>query len=108
MLFRSQAGWYAHAQYPGARITASDQPSPIHAANELARKILTGGKCRCGRLVALSDVGATAFGDPVMADGSRWSVQQAAAAGQCRWRLIGKTWTPSCPEPANRENASRS
>ena len=103
-----QAGWYAHAQYPGARITASDQPSPIHAARELAQKILTGAKCRCGRLVSLSDDGAIAFEDPLMADGSSWTVETAANAGQCRWRLIGKTWTPSCPEPADRQKASRS
>lgn len=103
-----KAGWYVHAQYTGARITASDQPSPVHAATELARKILTGAKCRCGRLVALSEDGAIAFDDPVMADGSQWPVEKAAAAGQCRWRLIGKIWTPSCPEPDDRQKASGS
>lgn len=103
-----RAGWYAHAQYAGARITAADQPSPAHAATELAHKILTGAKCRCGRLVALSDGGAPAFDDPVMSDGSSWPIEKAAAAGQCRWRLIGRTWTPSCPTPADRQNESRS
>jgi len=101
-----QAGWYAHAQYPGARITASDQPSPVHAARELARKILTGARCRCGRLVSLSDDGAIAFDNTTMADGSKWTLKEAASAGQCQWRLIDKTWTPSCPEPADRQNAS--
>lgn len=103
-----QAGWYAHAQYVGARISATDQPSPARAAAELARKILTGGKCRCGRLAALSEDSAPELGSGRMVDGSFWPVQQAAAAGQCLWRLIDKTWTPSCPEPDDRQNASGS
>jgi hypothetical protein len=103
-----KAGWYAIAYYVGGRIAAADQPSPTRAATELARKILTGAKCRCGRLVALSEDGAIAFDDPVMTDGSSWTLEKAAAAGQCLWRLTDRTWTPSCPEPDDRQKASGS
>lgn len=94
-----QAGWYAHAQYRGARITTQDHPGPAEAADALARKILTGGRCRCGRLVALDTSGAVACANATMADGSTWTVDQAAAAGQCLWTRTGNRWNPSCPEP---------
>lgn len=90
-----QAGWYAHAQYEGARVTSSDHPGPVEAADALARRLLNGARCRCGRLVALSDLGATAY-DAHMADGSFWTTQQAAAAGQCRWRRLGPRWARGC------------
>lgn len=98
-----QAGWYAHAQYRGARITAGDQVGPAEAAMALAEKLLTGAKCRCGRLVALRDHEAFAFFRSGMADGSTWTATEAARAGQCRWRLVGDRWEPSCPVPAGRK-----
>jgi hypothetical protein len=89
--------WYAHASYKGARIGVEDQPGPVEAADALCRRLLTGARCTgCGSLVALSDSGATAYGNPVMADGSRWTVQEAAAAGQCRWRRMGPKWVMGC------------
>lgn len=97
-----EAGWYAHAQYQGARITVEDKPGPAEALDALAHRLLTGAKCRCGRLAALSDQGAVSYGKTSMADGSTWTVEQAAAAGQCRWRRIGPRWEPSCPEPEDR------
>lgn len=91
-----QAGWYAYAQYRGARVTSSDHPGPVEAANGLARRLLNGAKCTgCDRLVALSDFGAMAY-NAHLADGSFWTMQQAAAAGQCRWRRIGPRWTRGC------------
>jgi hypothetical protein len=68
-----EAGWYAHAQYRGARITAEDHRSPTGAALALAERLLRGATCRCRRPVTLSD-------------------------GQdgCRWQLIGKRWEPGC------------
>lgn len=92
-----QAGWYAHAQYKGARITAEDHPGPAEAADALACQLLAGARCRCGRLVALSDHGAVAF-EGQMADGSTWSVEEARAAGQCRWRRVGPRWEMGCPD----------
>ena|GEM_PF-6394191 len=99
----AEAGWYAHAQYRGARITAENHDGPAQAAMALAVKILTGAKCRCGRLAALRPDGAVAFRKTHMADGTEWSAAEAAKAGQCRWRLIGDKWEPSCPVPANRK-----
>lgn len=95
--------WYAHAMFRGARLQVENQAGPAQAAMALAVKILTGAKCRCGRLVALRPGGAVAFRETRMADGTQWSAAEAARAGQCRWRLAGDRWEPSCPVPANRK-----
>ncbi|MCK2214266.1 hypothetical protein MF672_010755 [Actinomadura sp. ATCC 31491] len=95
-----EAGWYAHAQYRGARITSEEHRGPIEAVEALARKLLTGAKCtHCKKLVALSDDGAIAY-NGLLADGTRWTVEQARAAGQCRWRRIGPRWVRGCERPA--------
>lgn len=99
-----EAGWYAHAKYRGTRITEENHRGPTEAAEALARRILTGGRCRCGKLVALSDSGATAFPTATMADGSTWTAEDAAKAGQCRWTRIGKRWEPGCDAPPIRPN----
>jgi hypothetical protein len=89
------AGWYANAQYQGARIMA-EGAGPVEAAEALARTLLTGAKCiGCGGLVALSDGGAVAFGG-LMTDGSTWTAEEAAAAGQCRWTRMGRKWVSAC------------
>jgi hypothetical protein len=80
--------WWAHAQYSGTRIIVEGFDRPDQAAEALAQKLLTGAKCRCGKLVALSDGGAL-FTSGQMADGSTWTPEQARAAGQCRWRRAG-------------------
>lgn len=93
----AEAGWYAHAQYRGARITAEDHPSPVAAAKALASRILTGAKCKgCGKLVALADDGAFAYFRSTLLDGTRWNAADAAAAGQCRWERVGKRWEMGC------------
>ena len=71
-----EAGWYAYAQYRGARIMVEDHRSPTGAALALAERLLRGAMCRCHRLVTLSDSG----------DG-------------CRWRLAGRRWEPGCDAP---------
>lgn len=92
-----EAGWYAHAQYRGARITVEDQPGPAEAADALARRLLTGAKCyHCGGLVTLSDDSAFAFHRARTVDGVRWDIEQSAAAGWCRWRRIGNRWEGGC------------
>lgn len=93
--------WYAHAMYRGARIQVENHDDPAGAALELAEKLLTGAQCRCGRLVALRPDGAVAFHKTTLADGTEWTATQAAKAGQCRWRLNGDRWEPSCPAPAS-------
>lgn len=94
-----EAGWYAHAQYRGARIVEENHRGPIEAADALARRLLTGARCTgCQRLVALSDAGATAYpaGTP-MADGSTWDGQHAGRTiGMCRWRRLGDRWEMGC------------
>ncbi len=92
-----EAGWYAHAQYKGTRITAENQPGPAEAAEALAVRLLTGAKCKgCGKLVALTREGATAFHNPVMSDGSRFTFEEAVRVGQCRWRREGERWVSGC------------
>lgn len=91
------AQWWAHARYRGARIGSEHHRGPIEAVEALARRLLTGDKCKpCGRLVALSDAGAVAYEGATMVDGSRWTVEQAAKAGQCRWRREGARWVRGC------------
>jgi hypothetical protein len=68
-----EAGWYAHVKFRGVRIMVDDHRSPSAAALALAEKILTGGACRCGQTVTLSD-----------------------DKPGCRWRLMGKRWEPGC------------
>jgi hypothetical protein len=97
-----EAAWWASAKFRGARIQVDNHIHPAAAAMALAVKLLTGAKCRCGKLVALSGEGATVYRDATMADGSKFTAEQAVAAGQCRWRLTGQRWEPSCPEPASR------
>jgi hypothetical protein len=51
-----EAGWYAHARYHGARVTAEDHPGPVEAVEALARRLLTGALCVfCGREIAIAD-----------------------------------------------------
>lgn len=95
-----QAGWYAHAQYRGARIGVEDKPGPVEAADALCRRLLTGAQCfHCKKLVSLSDHGAVAYNSH-LTDGSFWTVQAAAQAGQCRWRRVGPRWVRGC-EPGS-------
>jgi len=68
-----QAGWYAHAQWRGARITVEERRSPGEAMMALAERLLDGATCRCGLLVTLSD-----------------------DRPGCRWTLNGKRWEPGC------------
>jgi hypothetical protein len=92
-----QAGWYAHAQYRGVRITEEDHRGPVEAVEALARRILTGARCaHCGGLVALSDDGAIAYPNARMADGTVWTEQQIRAAGQCRWTRETRRWKRGC------------
>ncbi len=88
--------WYAHAQYKGARITAEDHPGPTEACEALAVELLTGAKCKCKKLIALSAFGAIAYDDVRMADGSTWTFAEAERAGLCRWRRRGKHWKRGC------------
>lgn len=79
-----QAGWYAHAQYRGARMTVEDRCSPSEAALALAERLLRGAACRCGLQVTLND-----------------------DVPGCRWRLQGKAWKPSCDVPSVRVDGRR-
>jgi hypothetical protein len=94
-----EAGWWAKAQYRGARISVQDHRGPVEACEALARRILTGAKCaHCGGLVALSDRGAVAYGGQ-MADGTTFTLEQARAAGRCRWTREGQRWARGCEVP---------
>jgi hypothetical protein len=88
--------WYAHAQYKGARITTENHADPTAACEALATKVLTGAKCRCGKLVALGAFGAFAYTEGHMADGTTWTALEAEKAGLCRWRRRGKHWRRDC------------
>lgn len=93
--------WYATAEYSrgGHQLAVDGHPSPEAAAMALAGRILTGAKCRCGGLVALSVDGAWAPPDSAtMYDGSDPRVLRDAP--QCLWILDGQRWEPGCDAPA--------
>ncbi len=90
--------WYAKAIYEGKDVEVRDRKGPTEAADALARRLLTGAKCKCGKLVTLSDYGATAYGEVTLADGTTWTAEEAAAAGQCRWTRVGAHWKRGCEE----------
>jgi hypothetical protein len=69
----AETGWFAYAQYRGARITAEDHRSPTAAALALAERLLDGAMCACTKPVSLSD-----------------------DKPGCRWRLVGKRWERPC------------
>lgn len=74
-----EAGWWAHAQYRGARLTVEKERGPVQAVEALARRILTGALCRrCGKPITLADGGEG-----------------------CRWRRSGKKWEPGCGLPVD-------
>lgn len=92
-------GWYAYAQYRGARISADDQPGPSEAADALSRRLLQGARCQhCKGLVTLSGDGAFAFRKATLTDGTTWDAADAARAPQCRWRRMGARWARGCEE----------
>lgn len=70
-----EAGWYANAQYHGARVTAQDHQSPVEAVEALARRLLDGGLCAyCGQTIALGDY----------------------PGRHCRWTRHGDKWVRGC------------
>lgn len=104
-----KAAWWAKARYRGARIDVENHRGPVEAAEALARELLTGAKCNhCGGLVALSDDGAIAYERVTMSDGTEWTVEQARAAGQCRWTRTGRTWVMGCRKPSKQSAFDRS
>jgi len=107
-----EAGWYAHAQFRGARITEEDHRGPTEAAEALARRLLTGSMCtHCHGLIALSDEGATVYPGSLRTDGSVWTaeeVEKIRDRPQCRYRRMGNRWVRGCegqtPRPSTGPN----
>jgi len=100
-----QAGWYAHAQFEGARITEEGHTGPVQAAEALARRLLEGGKCtKCGGLVALSSRGAVFHPTAKLTDGTRWD---GPPPRQCRWTRMGSHWVAGC-QRTDRTSTGRS
>ena len=96
--------WYAHARYKGIRITEDDHKGPIEAAEALARRLLSGGKCtKCSGLIALSDSGALIYESATLTDGTKWTAKDAKATAQCRWTRLGRRWEAGCQADRARE-----
>lgn len=90
--------WSATATYPNHQLTEAGYEDPIGASMALSHRILTGAKCKCGGLVALSVVGA--FAPPATAtmfDGS--DPLALRDADQCLWVLEGERWESGCNAP---------
>ena len=74
-----EAGWWASANYQGARIFVEDNKGPVEAVEALARRLLIGAQCRrCGEPVSLQD-----------------------DREGCRWTRNGRTWIPGCGKPVD-------
>lgn len=73
-----QDNWHAIAFYRGATLVVNHQPSAAHAATALARRLLTGAACKCGRKVSL---------------------REGARPGWCQWQLAGPRWVSGCAAP---------
>lgn len=99
-----EADWWAKAGYQGARIGVEGHKGPLEALEALAQKILTGAKCgHCGGLVALSKHGAFfPSSDPdepvLLADGTEWTLREAAQTEQCLWQREGTRWIRGCSD----------
>ena len=72
-----KAGWYAQAQFHGARVIAEDHTNPVNAVEALARKLMEGGLCTyCGRTITIS---THPYPGPC-----------------CRWTRNGDKWIRGC------------
>lgn len=90
-----EAGWYAHAQYRGTRITEEGR-GPVEACEGLAARLLSGAQCQhCKKLVTLSPLGAMAR-DVTLLNGKTWTAREQAAAGLCHWQREGSRWERGC------------
>lgn len=77
-----KAGWYAQAQYRGAKVI-EEGAGPVEAADALALRLLQGGQCTaCNKPVGIRTPNAT------------WIPY--VLAGYCLWRRIGNRWTKGC------------
>jgi hypothetical protein len=72
------AGWWASVSFRGAKVMVENQAGPAEAAAALARRLLDGAQCRCGKAVCLS--------------GDHDDLC-------CRWRRVGPKWEPGCDAP---------
>jgi hypothetical protein len=71
-----EGGWYAHAQYRGARIIAENHRGPVEAMEALTRRLMSGGKCtHCGRTITLSSI---------------------SVGRRCKWSRHGRAWRRGC------------
>lgn len=91
-----ETDWWCSVRFRGARIIVEHYARPDLAAEALAVRVLTGARCRCGKLVKLGEIMALAFTNPVMADGKPFPIEQARKAGVCRWTRKGPRWTSEC------------
>lgn len=74
------ARWYATATYRGAKVIVEEHASPVDAAEELAWRLVEGGRCTsCGGRVAVDGHGIPDL------NGVR-----------CRWSRRGDCWVPGC------------
>lgn len=94
-------GWFAYAQYPGARIMVEDHTTPTQAASALAAKLLVGARCRCGRTAALFGIEFKYPEGKYLLVKNRQGVNLNGAQtreGFCEWNLIDDKFVPSCSE----------
>lgn len=78
--------WYASAYYRGARVTMDEQPTPEHAADGLAHRLLDGGTCQhCREKTTTKDTPTGVY--------LRFGRSKKA---RCVWWRDGTTWKRGC------------
>jgi hypothetical protein len=102
-----RAGWYAHAQYRGARITVEDKRGPVEAVEALAERLLTSAVCQhCKGLVSLRPDGALAYIGGHFLDGTPITEELVRSMPQCHWRRVGQHWQRGCEMAPRKSTAA--
>jgi hypothetical protein len=98
--FGWKKGWWAAAFYSGARLIGVDGwPGPTQAAEALARRLIDGARCKCGRVATLEG-SSPLFPKKRLTDEAIWSVEEQLKAGQCVWTRQGGDWRSGCAPQA--------
>lgn len=91
-----EAAWYAQASYRGTRVIEENHADPLDAAYALAIRLLTGGRCKCGKVATLDPDAAFVYFHATLLGGEKWDAVKSSQVGQCHWNFDGKRFNPGC------------
>lgn len=82
------AGWYVSVFYKGLRLTVDEQPTPAHACDGVAHKLLDGGTC--AHCLKQTTTAQTPLGT------YEHGASPPAGEGVCVWYRDGAKWVRGC------------